>query len=316
MSKLVNSHHGIRAKVTDQGNQDCTKNQQPTEQCITPWVIIPARLNSRRLPRKPLLDLGGRPMIARVVEAVSTAVHHERIVVVSDAHEVLDASRHAHPAPGKTILIPEVCHSGSDRVRHAYLQKLQCTSHTPAQDEWIINVQGDEPLLPATSLSQLISSLPIFERQGVKIVTLAAPLPECPQNILKDSAAVKACLSLAQSDQPHLREALYFSRKPIGNHLHLGVYAFHSSALPLIAKPRTPLSLQEDLEQLTWMEYGARVGVVCLDAIHPPGVDTPGDLERTRQLYLSQTSSQMEDHLLSDQSIQAPTNNDIPQEPP
>ena len=287
MSKLVNSHHGIRAKVTDQGNQNYPKNQQPTEQFIPPWVLIPARLDSRRLPRKPLLDLGGQPMIARVVEAVSSVVSHERIVVVSDAHEILDASRLAQPAPGKTILIPEACHSGSDRVRRAYLQNLQCTSHAQTRDEWIINVQGDEPLLPASSLSQLISSLPIFERQGIKIVTLAAPLPEFPQDILNDSAAVKACLTLAQSDQPHLREALYFSRKPIGGHLHIGVYAFHSSTLPLLARPRTPLSLQEDLEQLTWMECGARVGVVCLNHIHPPGVDTPGDLERTRQFYLS-----------------------------
>jgi CMP-2-keto-3-deoxyoctulosonic acid synthetase len=62
--------------------------------------------------------------------------------------------------------------------------------------------------------------------------------------------------------------------------------------LPLLATPRTPLSSQEDLEQLTWMERGARIGVVCLTKPHPPGVDTLGDLTRVRQLYKAQHSSE------------------------
>ena len=162
------------------------------------------------------------------------------------------------------------------------------------ESAWLINVQGDEPLLPAESLTRLIGSLAWFEARGVSIVTLAAPLASGATQgatskateLRGDRGCVKACLRAPEdSTRPALREALYFTRAPTGEHLHIGVYAIHQSALSLICEPRGPLSRLEDLEQLAWMERGARVGVVCLDAPHPPGIDTPADLARTRALY-------------------------------
>ena len=316
MPELVNFDHSLKPKGTALVNEDHSKSLMMSQRNISPWVFIPARLGSRRLPRKPLLDLSGRPLIARVVEAVSAVVDPERIVVVSDTSDVLKASQLADPQPGQTLIISDSCHSGSDRVRRAYLAHTTFALDAPAQGEWLINVQGDEPLLPPDSLRALINALPEFERQGIKIATLAAPLPSPSHDILHDRAAVKACLSLplsmtsmnivdqvqaqrnivaqtkAQSNiiraTEHIREALYFTRAPTGGHLHIGVYAYHSSILPLLATQRTPLSAQEDLEQLTWMEHGARIGVVCLTEPHPPGVDTPEDLLCVRRLYEAQ----------------------------
>ena len=288
MSKLTNSDH----KDTAQVNQDHPKSRSIDKRSEAPWVMIPARVGSHRLPGKPLLDLCGRPLIARVVEAVSASIDPARIAVVSDDITVLEASMLADPPPGQTLIVDGPCHSGSERVRRAYQDSPQFETHRHNGEAWLLNVQGDEPLLPESSLTALIRALSYFERHGIYIATLAAPLPCEADTVLHDRAAVKACLSLAQSDDEHLREALYFSRAPIGGHLHIGVYAFHSSILDLIAAPRTPLATQEDLEQLTWMERGARIGVVCLDAPHPPGVDTPQDLERARRLYAEHYSDQ------------------------
>ena len=285
MSKRINPDHSLKLKDTAQVNQDHLKIISIDKRSDTPWVIIPARLGARRLPEKPLLDLCGRPLIARVVESVSASIDSSRIVVVSDEESVLEASTLAKPPPGQTLIIDAPCHSGSERVRRAYQEHPHFASHRQHGEAWLLNVQGDEPLLPEASLTALIEALPYFEHSGIHIATLAAPLPENPEEVLHNRAAVKACLSRAQSDAEHLREALYFSRAPIGGHLHIGVYAFHSSILDLIATPRTPLAIQEDLEQLTWMECGARIGVVCLDAPHPSGVDTIQDLERARSLY-------------------------------
>ena len=264
-------------------------------EAYAPWVFVPARLESTRLPRKPLLDLEGAPLIARVVEAVTRAVPAPRVVVVSDAQEVLEASMLAEPRPGHALLITEPCASGSERVAlayHALCDRGVIVDVT--ESAWLINVQGDEPLLPAESLTRLIGSLAWFEARGVSIVTLAAPLMSDAQHDVQhemarlraDRGCVKACLRAPEdSTRPELREALYFTRSPTGEHLHIGVYAIHQSALSLVREPRGPLSRLEDLEQLAWMERGARVGVVCLDAPHPPGVDTPADLARTRAFY-------------------------------
>ena len=321
MSTVANDHLlSTRSYATSEASMEETRTLDfdSSVNRDAPLVFIPARLESRRLPRKPLIEIDGQPMIARVVEAVGRAITPQRIVVVSDTSEVLSASLLAQPQPGHTVLINHPCQSGSERVSRAYQDRF--ASHAPARGEWIINVQGDEPLLPAASLQSLIKSLPLFEERGVSIVTLAAPLEsadapslaEIPydaqrgvHDLMHDRAVVKACLTLGLSGstdaltgldgavsrshqgEPQLREALYFTRSPIGQHLHVGVYAFHTSALPLLSVPRGPLSLAEDLEQLTWMERGARIGVVCLAAPHPPGVDTPQDLERTRLVYKS-----------------------------
>ena len=93
------------------------------------------------------------------------------------------------------------------------------------------------------------------------------------------------CLTQKSYGAPEWREALYFTREAIGTHQHIGVYALHTSMLPHLCAPRTPLALQEDLEQLTWLERGARIGVVCLAESHPPGIDTPQELAQARALF-------------------------------
>ena len=264
----------------------------------TPWVFIPARLGSSRLPHKPLLDLAGRPLIARVTEAVTRVVSPERVVVVSDSQRVLDASQTARVNLTHTALINTPCVSGSERVARAHQEltasgviSSDITEKRGDLNAWVINVQGDEPLIPSDSLTRLIGALAWFERRGVEIVTLATPLSTQTRSVAEvraDHDAVKACLTQSPDPtRPELREALYFTRAASGDHLHIGVYALHTRALPLVYEPRGSLAQLEDLEQLAWMERGARIGVVCLDGPHPSGVDTLMDLERTRAAYIN-----------------------------
>ena len=257
-----------------------------------PLVFIPARLHSTRLKNKALVDLHGAPMIARVVENLSRLMPANKLVVTSDSEDVLTAAQSLSPQPIHQCLITDPCHSGSQRVLRAF-------ERYPTQPEspWIINVQGDEPLLPLSSLEALIEALIHFERKGIYIATLASPLPLEPsdrQATLDQQSLVKVCLGDFKGElgvSPHhpqtlsWRRALYFTRCPTGTHQHLGVYAFHQSILPLIDQERGLLAKLEDLEQITWLERGADIGVVCLIEPHPPGVDTPQDLERARAYY-------------------------------
>ena len=81
------------------------------------------------------------------------------------------------------------------------------------------------------------------------------------------------------------QKALYFTRQATGTHQHIGVYAFHRNSLHLLDQKRGPLARSEDLEQLTWLELGAQIGVVCLKHKHLPGIDTAQDLERAQSIF-------------------------------
>lgn len=257
-----------------------------------PWIFVPARLQSTRLKTKALLDIHGAPMISRVFENLSRHFHTKHLVITSDSAEIIMAAQSQLSTSIHECLITAPCDSGSQRVCLAY---NQLADRIPSP--WIINVQGDEPLLPMTSLEALMEALIHFERQGTYIVTLACPLATDSQQRqleLSQNALVKVCIGeLIQpiSVRPHhqhtqsWRRALFFTRQATGTHQHLGVYAFHRRILPLIAQKKRVLAELEDLEQLSWLEAGANIGVVCLNQRHPKGVDTPEDLVHTRNEY-------------------------------
>lgn len=269
-----------------------------------PWVFVPARLGSTRLPEKALIDLNGQAMIARVCNHLGELIPFERLVVTSDSPKVLEAVQsHTHPSyRPRCILTDSNCDSGSQRVLQAF-KSIEAL----VDSDWLINVQGDEPLLPLESLEALFESLVHFWRAGIGIVTLAAPLPESTQEqpelyqqALNTSSTVKVCLAeyrhhlAVQSHDSEVlswSKALYFTRQPTGTHQHIGVYAFHRSQLHLLKLPRGRLAQQENLEQLTWLENGAEIGVVCLKQTHPPGVDTYDDLVKVRTILNQLTGS-------------------------
>jgi 3-deoxy-manno-octulosonate cytidylyltransferase (CMP-KDO synthetase) len=227
--------------------------------------VIPCRLAATRLPRKPLADLYGKPMVVRVWERAQACHKLDQLVVATEDQEIVEALA---PYPIRCVRTPP-CRNGTERVLMVYHQEHALNHDLQA----VINIQGDEPLIEPEHLSAALEML----KQGFDIGTLAAPLLE-PEN----PARVKVVMGLAQ-------QALYFSRLPIPRNgpwwVHLGVYAFSSHAAARIPGLEPgELERSEDLEQLRWLASGLKIGVACVEQAHA-GVDTEADLERVRAAF-------------------------------
>jgi 3-deoxy-manno-octulosonate cytidylyltransferase (CMP-KDO synthetase) len=228
--------------------------------------VIPARLGAERLPGKPLRRLGGEPLVVRVARNAERSGGFDQIVVATDATEVADAVRDA----GYAVAITRRDHeSGTSRV-----------AEVVARQEYegfgiVVNVQGDEPFLPAAAITGAVDQV----KRGADIGTAAVPL-------VGDVASpniVKVVLD-------EFGYALYFSRSPIpfvrgGGPArawqHLGVYAFTPVALQRwMGLEPTALEEAEKLEQLRPLGNGMSLGVACLEETALPGIDTEEDLKR------------------------------------
>ena len=244
-------------------------------------VVIPARYASQRLPGKPLLDIGGRPMIAHVYQRARESNALE-VVVATDDERIAAAAR----GFGAEVCLTSADHaSGTDRI--AEVARLRGWE----DDAVIVNLQGDEPLMPPTLLRQVARAL--LEHPAAAMATLAAPLHENAQ--LFDPNTVKVVL-----DRDGY--ALYFSRATIPWHRdlyragtapepgwregvlrHLGIYAYRAGFLAGYASlPPSPLERIESLEQLRVLWNGGRIAVDVTVEAPPAGVDTADDLERVR----------------------------------
>lgn len=233
--------------------------------------IIPARYASTRLPGKPLLDLGGKPMIQRVVEQVRRADRPSRIIVATDDERIYDA---VIGFGGEARLTSPDHQTGTDRL-------AEVAGNLPEAD-LILNVQGDEPLIPAASIDALAAAFD--DRPDLQMATLMTPLAEADYD---NPAAVKVVASLDG-------HALYFSRSLIPfprqrgvaePYKHLGVYAYRREfLLQYAALPQTPLERAESLEQLRALEHGYRIRLIATP-FQSIGVDTPADLARARQYF-------------------------------
>lgn len=238
-------------------------------------AVIPARLGSTRLPRKPLQLLAGVPLVVRVVERVQGFGAADAVVVATDSEEVSAAVART----GVTVMMtaPQLA-SGTDRVA-AVAGHDQFSAF-----DVVVNVQGDEPFLPREAFAGAIERV----RGGDAIGTAAVPLsPE----LAGDSSRVKVVTDLEG-------RALYFSRAAIphwrdpgppaaGTYWqHLGVYAFGRAALARWTRlPATRLEEAERLEQLRALEHGMSIGVAKLRGAAHPGIDTPDDLRRAEVLW-------------------------------
>lgn len=241
-------------------------------------VLIPARMHSTRLPEKPLKDIEGKPMIVRVVEAakksgaksVAVATDHPKIIDVCDSFgisAVLTSSEHT---------------TGTDRLAQAAdLLGLP-------DDEIVVNLQGDEPLMPPEVICKVATTLQASP--GAVMSTAAHTLRSVED--FKNPNVVKVVVDSQSS-------ALLFSRAPIpwprdafknnANQLpngfsalhHLGIYAYRTNFLktyPTLKK--SDLETFESLEQLRVLYHGYKIAVVQLESNLPAGVDTPEDLKR------------------------------------
>lgn len=247
-------------------------------------VVIPARYASMRLQAKPLADLGGRPMIQWVIEAALASQAQEVLVATDDAR-IAAVAVHPHaPARSLAIMTRSDHASGTDRI--AEVAALRGWSESTI----VVNVQGDEPQLPATLIDQVAGLLQADA--SADLATLCTPIASVHE--LLDPNVVKV---VAAADHT----ALYFSRAPIpwnrdgapqglmsqtstlAARRHLGIYAYRVAALArLTALPPGELEMIEKLEQLRALQAGMRI-LVGLAAVAPPaGIDTLQDLERVR----------------------------------
>ena len=248
-------------------------------------AIIPARYASTRFPGKPLAMLGGKPVIQRVWEQVSSVV--DAAVVATDDERIAQA---VESFGGRAIMTSPNHKSGTDRCWEAYQKQGE-------EFDVVINVQGDEPFI---AYSQLRAIMACFEDENTDIATLVKPFaeedglsalenPNSPKVVLdNDSCAVY----FSRSVIPYLRGV---EREDWLKHhtfyKHIGMYAFRRDVLgEVTALPQSTLEKAESLEQLRWLENGYKIGVGISD-VETVGIDTPEDLERAEEFLKAQKSN-------------------------
>lgn len=233
-------------------------------------AVIPCRYDSTRLPGKPLADIGGKPMIQRVCERVSLAESIGGVVVATDDPRIAAA---VSAFGGRAEMTSKDHPNGTSRVAEVAARN-DCA--------YVLNVQGDEPLLDPRSLDELALAL----TNGARAATLCRAVQD--EESLSSPSVVKVVRGLSG-------DALYFSRSPIPfarnagaarTFAHIGIYGFEKAFLETFVRlPQTPLAEAESLEQLKIMEHGYALRVI--ETRYPPagpGVDTPEDLERVRKI--------------------------------
>ena len=237
-------------------------------------VVIPARLASSRLEHKALADLGGKPMVVRVAERSAQSAAN-RIIVATDAQEIESVCK----AAKLEVMMTRADHpSGSDRLAEV-VQRLDLNDESN-----VVNVQGDEPLIPVNLINQVANTLQ--SKSHCAIATAAVAIED--QAEIVNPNAVKVVLSKNN-------EALYFSRSAIPfdrNHTspiyyrHLGIYAYRTGFLKAFSNLAiSPLEQAESLEQLRALWHGYAIAVHITPESPPPGVDTQADLDRARQFF-------------------------------
>ncbi len=246
-------------------------------------VVIPARYASTRFPGKPLIDLQGKPMVVRVAERAAQS-SASRVVVATDDARIADACMQARVG----VAMTRSDHAtGTDRLSEVVTQLGL------PDDAVVVNVQGDEPLIPALVIDQVAALLQ--QRAHAAMATFCHAISEVAD--ATNPNVVKCALNEAG-------EAMYFSRAPIpyarddwqrginavpGSlpmYRHIGLYAYRASFLrifPTLAIPA--IERFEALEQLRALAHGYRIAVAVVDAPLPPGIDTPEDYQRLRERY-------------------------------
>lgn len=242
-------------------------------------AIIPARYASTRFPGKPLVMLGGKPVIQRVYEQ-ATAVLGEAYVATDD-ERIFQA---VEAFGGRAVMTRSDHRSGTDRIEEA-AEKIQTNADV------IINVQGDEPFIQASQIKTLMH---LFDDPTTQIGTLgkrfetmeAAKNPNSPK-IVCDRRGF--ALYFSRSVIPFVRgkeESTWMEHYPFLK--HLGIYAYRRKALHEVTQlAQTPLEIAESLEQLRWLENGYRIRVGITD-VETVGIDTPEDLQRAEEFLKTQ----------------------------
>ena len=247
-------------------------------------IVIPARFASSRLPGKPLLEIHGRPMILRVVDQAKKVAGFDDLCVATDDERIAEVCR----AEGIDVVMTHADHpSGTDRLSEVARIKGW------ASEDIVVNVQGDEPLLPAQLVQQVAQLLQSQPESSMS--TLCEPIHSLEE--FKRDSIVKVVMS-------KYNQALYFSRATIPYdrdgaqqevqslhpqaYRHLGLYAYRVNLLQeYVSWDMGVLEQLESLEQLRVLENGHRIAIAVAEANLPPGVDTQTDLDRLNEMDVS-----------------------------
>ena len=247
-------------------------------------VVIPARYASTRLPAKPLLNLGGKPMVVRVAERARLSGAEE--VWVATDHPDVRAAAEAHDV---AALMTRGDHAtGTDRLAEVVAQRGW------NGDAIIVNVQGDEPLIEPEIIVRTARQL---AASGADIATVAHPIVEAsdffnPNMVKVVCRADGDAAYFSRAPIPYARD--HFAREEGGESLpvnfpayrHVGLYAYRASFLKAYASlTAAPTEEFEALEQLRALWHGYRISVTLVDAAPAAGVDTPEDAARMRKLF-------------------------------
>lgn len=243
-------------------------------------VIIPARYASTRLPAKPLADIAGKPMIVRVLEQAKKS-KATRVIVATDNQEVFDVVK---SLGGEVVLTSEKHNSGTERLAEV-INLCQFSD-----DEVIVNVQGDEPLIPPIIIDQVADNLVKYK---TGMATLAVPITDVEEAF--NTGAVKVvtdkdgyALYFSRSTIPWERDRFALSKESIGHFYlrHIGIYAYRAGFIrQYIHWQPSTLEKIEMLEQLRVLWYGEKIHVAVALETPAIGVDTQEDLDKVRAIY-------------------------------
>jgi 3-deoxy-manno-octulosonate cytidylyltransferase (CMP-KDO synthetase) len=242
-------------------------------------VLIPARLASTRLPNKPLADIGGAPMVVRVAQRALLSGAKQVVVACDDA-----SIQSACAAHGIAAVLTKIDHpSGSDRLAEA------CDKLGLRDEEIVVNVQGDEPLIDpklVSSVADLLQKLP-SSVMGTAAHAIDSASDQSNPNIVKVVLNAKSeALYFSRSLIPFNRDGHPNAPQPLR---HVGIYSYRAGFLRLFPKlPQAPIEVSESLEQLRALWHGHRIAVHVSEAAPGPGVDTPEDLAKVRALWINQ----------------------------
>ncbi|TCC04631.1 3-deoxy-manno-octulosonate cytidylyltransferase [Kosakonia quasisacchari] len=241
-------------------------------------VIIPARYASTRLPGKPLVDINGKPMVVHVLERARES-GAERIIVATDNEEVMRAVQ----SVGGEVCMTRADHqSGTERLAEV-VEKCGFSDDTV-----IVNVQGDEPMIPPAIIRQVAENL---AARDVGMATLAVPIHSAEEAFNPNAVKVVMdtegyALYFSRATIPWDRDRFAQSRETIGDTLlrHIGIYGYRAGFIRRYVSWQTsPLEQIEMLEQLRVLWYGEKIHVAVASVVPGTGVDTPEDLARVRQ---------------------------------
>jgi len=249
-------------------------------------VVIPARYASSRLPGKPLKDIAGKPMIQHVYERALESEAKE-VVIATDDERI---QKVAEEFGAKVVMTDPDHASGTDRLQEV-VSKLNYYA-----DDIVVNVQGDEPLIPPRVINQVAHNL--AAEKDASIATLYEPIENIEEVFNPNIVQVVTdrndfALYFSRAPIPYARDDFAKSKEQMPQGVsfkrHIGIYAYRVNLLNSFVKwDEAPIETTECLEQLRALWNGSKIHVALADEIPPGGVDTEEDLERVRDFFKQQ----------------------------